>query len=124
MNAMRGRYPGGPSRRDGADGESSGPERVHLASVEEMETRSSRASRKIRAKRRRKRLVLGFILSAAGAALAGGYVGLSTHRTSAELAQELDQKHRPARDDLEQQMNRLIDEMWKSEALEKRPNLR
>lgn len=124
MEQMQGRYPGGPSRRDPEDSETSRREDVHLTSVEEFESRLVRGSQRHRARKRKKRLALGVLFSLIVAAVVGGYIGFSTHRTDTELAREMDEQNRLSKGDLEQQMNRLIDEMWKSEALEKVPNIR
>lgn len=124
MEPMRGRYPGGPSRRDPGDSETSRRGNVRLTSVEEFESHLLRGSQRHRARKRQKRLALGILLWLMVAVAVGGYIGFSTHRTDAELAGEMDQQNRLSKGELEQQMNRLIDEMWKSEALEKAPNIR
>lgn len=124
MKDMRGRYPGGPSRREGDALPHPRREKPDLISVEAFESRLVRGSQRVRAQQRRKRLTVGVVFSLLAAIAVGGYIGFSTHRSDSEVAQEIDAQHQRSQGDLEQQMNRLIDEMWKSEALEKAPNIR
>ena len=76
MSQIRGRYPGGPSRRTDPDAVPLQRGKVHLATVEEIEARAAAKSQQRRQNTRRR------------------------------------------------QIDRLIDEMWKSEALEKKPGIR
>ena len=124
MSRMRGRYPGGPSRR--TDPETPPPQRgkVHLSTVEEIEARAAAGSQKRRQQTRRRQIFVGLLLSLAVALILGGYLGFSSHRTDAELAQEMEGVRDQGKSDLDRQVDRLIDEMWKSEALEKKPGIR
>jgi hypothetical protein len=73
---------------------------------------------------RHKRLAVGFFFSLIVAVAVGGYIGISSHRTEEEVAREMEGEAGPGKADMEKQMDRLIDEMWKSEALEKGPGIR
>ena len=122
MSRMRGRYPGGPSRR--TDPETPPPQRgkVHLSTVEEIEARAAAASQKRRQQTRRRQIFVGLLLSLAVALILGGYLGFSSHRTGEELASEMEgAQEQVEKSDMDRQMDRLIDEMWKTEALEKGP---
>ena len=121
MSEMRGRYPGGPSRRTDSDEPPPGRGRVHLSTVEEIESRAAAGSQQRKGKTRRRRLFIGLFLSLAAALALGGYLGFSSHRTAAELVQEMEGPGGEGKSDLDAQVDRLIDEMWKSEALEKGP---
>ena len=119
MSQLRGRYPGGPSRRN-VDEESSAPRRkVKLDSVEEIEARAARGSVARKEQRRRKRLAIGVFVSVAVAGGVGIWLGFQSHRSDEEIAQELRGQARGQEFDLNKQADRLISEMWKTEALEK-----
>ena len=122
MSELRGRYPGGPSRR--TDSEDATPQRgkVHLSTVEEIEARASAGAQHWIGQSRKRRIFLGLSISVAAALALGGYLGFSSHRSAAELIQEMEEKTADSgRTDMVRQVDRLIDEMWKSEALEKGP---
>jgi hypothetical protein len=90
--------------------------------VEEIEARAARDSQAQREHRRRRRLIFGVFVSVVLALALGGYLGLSSHRTGEEMAREMEGAQEEAgKSDIDRQMDRLIDEMWKSEALEKGP---
>ena len=122
MSELRGRYPGGPSRRNVGE-ESSAPRRkVKLDSVEEIEARASASSQARRQKHRRKRLALGVAFSVAIAGGVGAWLGFQSHQSNEEIAQGLRGQARGGEEfDLNKQADRLISEMWKTEALEKIP---
>jgi hypothetical protein len=98
-------------------------EKIRLATVSEIEGRWARGSQRFRRKARRKRVIWGLVLSVLISGTVGVYLGYSSHRTDAELADELRQARTPVPSDLESQADRLINEMWKSEALEKTPRI-
>ncbi len=118
---LRGRYPGGPSRRP-PEGEA-GPkeERPRLPSVGEQETLASEGAQSRKARRRRKRATLAVLGAVLLAGMLGIWMGLRSHRTEEELARELQEERTTRGFDLEKQADRLINEIWKTEALEKIP---
>ncbi len=123
MGGLHGRYPGGPSRRN-VDGPAESPrEKPRLATVSEIEGRLARGTRRHKRKARRKRLVWGLVFSLVVSGSVGAYLGFASHRTDSELAEEMRQSRAPVKADLETQADRLINEMWKSEALERPPRL-
>lgn len=124
MTPMPGRYPGGPTRAGSESREAEEPRKVRLATVQEFETRVTSSSMKMKKKARHRRLVVGFFFSLIVAVVVGSYIGISSHRTEEEVAREMEGEAPPSKADMEKQMDRLIDEMWKSEALEKGPGIR
>lgn len=124
MTDLRGRYPGGPTRRGTDDPNFSPRGKVHLSTVSEIENRSTAWSEDHKQRARRKRLVKGLVLSVIVSGAIGAYLGFSSHRTDAELAGEMAQRTTGPEGDLQKQADRLINEMWKSEALEKSPRIR
>ena len=111
--------PRGPSRRR-VDGPAESPrEKPKLATVSEIEGRLARGTRRHKRRARRTRLVWGLVLSLVVSCSVGAYLGFASHRADSELAEELRQTRAPVKADLESQADRLINEMWKSEALEK-----
>jgi type VI protein secretion system component VasK len=104
------------------DEESSAPRRkVKLDSVEEIEARAAKGSQARKEQRRRKRLAIGVVVSVAVAGSVGVWLGFQSHRTDEEIAQEMRGQARGQEFDLNKQADRLISEMWKTEALEKIP---
>lgn len=124
MSELRGRYPGGPSRKGVDDPDYSPRRNVRLATVSEIEGRAVAGSEHRKKKARKKRLVRGLVFSVLLSGAVGAYLGFSSHRTDAEVAEELTQERDAPGTDLEKQADRLINEMWKSEALEKPPRIR
>ena len=122
MSELRGRYPGGPSRKGVDDGTAAPRRKVKLDSVEEIEARASAGSQARRQKQRRKRVAMGVIFSISLAGAVGVWIGFQSHRSEEEIAQELRGQVRGGQEfDLNKQADRLINEMWKTEALEKLP---
>ena len=124
MSGMRGRFPGGPSRRGVDDPDAAPREKVRLSTVEEIESRAATGSEERRKRSRRKRVRVGFAFAVAAAAGVGLWIGFSSHRSAEDIAQEMSQRERQADFDLNKQADRLISEMWKTEALEKIPGSR
>lgn len=124
MSTIRGRYPGGPSRQRDPEDDTPRKGKVRLSSVEEIEGRAAAGSQARRTQARRKRLLVGLFLSLSAALALGGYLGFSSHRSASEIANEMEGQTEVGKSDLDRQMDRMIDEMWKSEALEKKPRIR
>lgn len=114
-------FPGGPGRAEGSEGR--GPRRasIELPTVDEMEERKRKGARRRDVKLRKRRLALGFTGVLLLAALVGGIVGIHSHRSAEALTRELQEKAPLPAPEVERQVDRLIDEIWKTEALEKLP---
>ncbi len=124
MTDLRGRYPGGPTRKGLDDGGLATRGKVHLSTVAELEDRTTTLSQESRRRVRRKRFLRGVVFSVIVSSAVGAYLGFSSHRTDAELADEMARQTTGPELDLQKQADRLINEMWKSEALEKSPRIR
>ncbi len=122
MSELHGRYPGGPSRKP--DPNQPARRKANLSSVEAFEARAAASTREHTRRARRKRLYMGISISVLLAVALGGYLGFSSHRSHEELAREMEGVRSQGKTELDRQMDRLIDEMWKSEALEKTPRVR
>lgn len=121
MSELRGRYPGGPSRNPSDDDALQPRPRRELPTVEEIEARAAAGSQLFRFRRRRRRVAFGLALSVLLSAVVGIWLGWQSHRTDQELARELRKQAVEADFDLNREADRLINEIWKTEALEKRP---
>jgi hypothetical protein len=104
------------------DSESSAPRRkVKLDTVEKIEARAAAISQARTRKARKKRVTIGIVFSVVVAGSIGIWLGFSSHRSGEELAQEIRGTARGLEFDLNKQADRLISEVWKTEALEKIP---
>ena len=121
MKKIPGRYPGGPSREGEGEAEPARGKSSSLPTVEELEGRASQGSQRRKASRRRKRVIVALVVSLAVAGGAGLWIGLESHRTEEELVQEMEAEVEDPVFDLEKQTDRIIDEIWKTEALERIP---
>jgi len=124
MSGSIGRYPGGPSRKGVDDADPTPKRKVRLSTVSEIEGMAAAGAEQRKRKARKKRLLRGLIFSVIVSGTVGAYLGFSSHRTDAELAEELNHDREAPEMDLQKQADRLINEMWKSEALEKPPRIR
>ncbi len=119
MARIEGRYPGGPRRPTSASEEKEG-EHPRLTTVEEIEERIAEGRvRRIRRLRRRHLLVvlLTVVLLAGGI---GAWLGYRSHRTSAEVAEEL-RRQAEQSTDLRREADRVLNELWKMEDMERAP---
>ena len=113
-----GGYPGGPRRH--AEKEEAG----ELPGFEIHDGESIEASAMTRAlgrsrRQRTRRIVMGLLTSLLLSSSVGAYIGTRGNRKTAEqLAQE---QMKDGRTVLEQETSRLINELWKMEALERAP---
>lgn len=117
MSGISGGYPGGPPRHDpeGQTADSDGPELRDGESVE-----ASVADHAVRRKKklRNRRLVIGLVTSIITAAGVGAYLGLQSRTTAEELAQETMEEEENELDP-DKELDRLINELWKMEDLER-----
>ena len=114
MSGITGSYPGGPRRHDseGRTADSDAPELRGGESVERsVAGRVARGKRK----RRNRRLVIGFVTSFIAAAGVGAYVGLQSKTTAEDLAQHEMQEEL----DLSGEVDRVLNELWKMEDLDR-----
>ena len=79
------------------------------------------ASRIRAGKRKRNRLILVLLVSVVTAGGGGLWVGLERHRTAEEGAQDMELNSTILQTELDKQADRIINEMWKTEALERIP---
>ena len=118
MRRISGSYPGGPSR-DRSEVDKRADKRLNdLASVEQIETRRGTDEVRTRGRRRRKRLIIGLVVSILVAGSGGVFIGLQSHRTAEELAAE-QRAQAEAEFNLRRESDRLINELWKMEDLER-----
>lgn len=118
MRRISGSYPGGPSR-DRSEVDKRADKRLDdLASVEQIETRRGQEEVRVRGKRRKRRVLLGLMVSIIIAGSGGVFMGLRSHRTAEELAAE-QRAQAEAEFNLKRESNRLINELWKMEDLER-----
>lgn len=115
-------WPGGPPRSGGSQGEERA--RRRLPTVEERASRLSERSRRTAARRRARRVRLGFGLALLLSGLGGWVVGRSANRTQAELTEERAARQRSERsatemeDFLRGEAAKVIQNMWLTEIME------
>ncbi len=118
LNRFSGGYPGGP-RRHAEKEESGEPPGFEIRHGESIEASAMTRALSRSKRRRRRRLVIGLLTSLLLASSVGVYVGIrGNRRTAEELAQE---QMMDGRTVLEQEADRLINELWKMEGLERAP---
>ena len=118
MSRISGSYPGGPSR-DRSEVDKRADKRLDdLASVAQIETRRGAGVVRTLGRQRRKRAVIGVVVSIIIAGSAGVWMGLQSHRTAEDLAAE-QRAQAEAEFNLKRESNRLINELWKMEDLER-----
>lgn len=116
---IKGAFPGGPSRPGSGEEPARTP---HLRRAEEIEAGIARRTLELSKRRRKGRVALGFMLAVLIAGLVGGYVGLESHRTQAELT-EAQEVRRAEEVDLSAEVNRTLLQLWKMEDVEAVRNL-
>jgi hypothetical protein len=89
-----------------------------LTSVEQIETHRGARELHSRGLQRRKRLLIGLVVSILVAGGGGFWIGLRSHRSAQELAEE-QRAQAEAEFNLKRESNRLINELWKMEDLER-----
>jgi hypothetical protein len=83
-----------------------------------MEARLGRKSRARSQRKRTRRLWAGFVTALALAGGVGAYLGLITHRTSAQLTDERNDL-RELQEGITRETNRVLLELWRMEDVEK-----
>ena len=111
---IRGSFPGGPSRAAPPVPRTTPP---RLRPVAEIEERSAQRSVDRRHRKRARRLGAGFVVALLVAGVAGGAVGLGSHRTQEDLT-EAQQVDRTKDIDISKEVNRTLLNLWKMEDVE------
>lgn len=117
MSALDGRYPGGP-RRPGREAEGGPRHDPDLSTAEEIENRSARRQMRSARRRRRRRSLIGFVLAFLVAGTAGFWLGWRSHRTSEEIAREVEERPDPEID-LTRERDAILQQLWLMEDLER-----
>ncbi len=110
-------YPGGPTV-SGADSTKSTRQ---LKSGEDVEAYRELFAWRGRRSRRGRRLRVGVAAAVLIATLGGVYLGLATHRSAEQLADAV--RSEGASPHLTQEADRLMNELWKMEDMERHPRL-
>lgn len=116
---IRRSYPASPSK-SGPDAEPDpARKRPHLRRAEEIEARAQDRRRTRVTERRRRRIIIGFVVALAVAGGAGFWLGLQSHRTAAEIAAEEEAAREERGFDLAAESDRIMRELWLMEDLER-----
>jgi len=118
--SVGGAYPGGPRKRNDAEGIGRFSPSPDLRSAEELDARSHERHRRRVRKRRRKRVLIGFLVALTAAASVGFWMGVQAHRSSQEIANEQDRAAQQDRE-LVRQRNKVLQQLWEMEDLENGP---
>ncbi|MBI4539329.1 MAG: hypothetical protein HY704_07470 [Gemmatimonadetes bacterium] len=119
MAKIRGPYPGGPRRP--AEGEPGHP--VVLEGGEEVEARLKEGARQRHERRKRKRILAALVAVVLVALGVGTWLGIRSYRSAREIASEK-QRAEEGRRLIEQERQRILQELWRMEALERAPQPR
>lgn len=114
MSGFGGRYPGGPRRR--AEGEEP-PRRPDLEGLGEFEERVARQAGRRHAKRRARKVRIGFLVALLVSGAIGLMLGYMSHQTPEELAAERERARQEF--NASEEVNRVLLELWKMEDLER-----
>lgn len=121
MDRISGAYPGGPTRREQfGQAESNDPPR-ELRSGEDRERRADRRAENDRLRSRKIRTVLGVGAALLFSGATGIFWGLRTARASEELLENAQVRANGPEVDISREMDRLINELWKMEELDRAP---
>lgn len=119
VSTISGSYPGGPKKPTLRSKKESERHAV-IPGVSDLEQWARRAKVATQRRNRARRIKIGFACALLAAGGLGSYVGLSTHTTPEQLAEEERSKVRVP-GELSDQANRLINELWKMEDMERAP---
>lgn len=116
-----GSYPGGPRRRRSGEEPESPPAR--LQTLEERAEREARARRSRGERQRRRRIVAVLVVASVVAGGVGFVLGVQADKASEELTAQREQARRaPGLEGvLRGEADRVIQQMWLSEILERQP---
>lgn len=121
MDRIEGSFPGGPRKRDEDEDGPDHSERA-FARVEDLWRHTTARFLRTKHRSRLKRILWGFAITLVVAAGVGLYVGIQSHRTAEELAREQDARAQTIKGlDLEGERQKILQELWKMETLEKLP---
>jgi len=115
MSGITGGYPGGPPRHD-PERQTAGSDGSGLRSGETVEAGVEGRVVRDKRKKRNRRLAVGLVASLIVAAGVGAYVGLKSRETAEDLARKEAESAEP---DLGREADRLLNELWKMEDLER-----
>ncbi len=121
MDQFSGAYPGGPTRREPLGQAESKEALPAIRCGEDNEWRAGLRGQEGRLKSRRVRAVLGVGTTLLISAAAGIYWGFSAARASDELAENARVMVDRPDVDVSREMDRLIDELWKMDELDRAP---
>jgi hypothetical protein len=111
---IRGTFPGGP--RHSVSGLEGSPA-LRIRSVEDLEVGIARRALDRGHRRRRTRIVAGFVVAMVAAGAVGAYVGYASHQTAETITAAREAAHQ--RDlDISWQVNRTLLQLWKMEDVE------
>lgn len=121
MDRITGAYPGGPTRGVKRGGEDSSQAARTIRGGEDHARSARLREHEHRIRRRRIRVVIGVGATLLISAAAGVFLGLSTTRHAEKaLLQEAQSVNSPD-DVISRELDRLIDELWRMEELERVP---
>lgn len=121
MDEISGAYPGGPTRRERFGQAESNKAPRAIRSGEDNERRARLRGRDNRLRRRKARAILGVSVTLVLSAAAGIFWGLTSARASDELMEKAEVRINRPEADISREMDRLIDQLWKMEELDRLP---
>ena len=119
VSTISGSYPGGPKKQTLRSKKES-ERHATIPGASDLERWARHARVEIQRRKRARRIKVGFACALLAAGGVGGYVGLSTHTTPEQLAEEERAKVQNS-SEFSDQANRLLNELWKMEDLERAP---
>ena len=119
MGQISGAYPGGPRKRDEEEDRSAPRRRPDLSRAEDIEGRLHDRHRAAVRRRRRKRLLAGFLVAIVIAGVAGFWLGTQSNRTSEEIAAEQNGRSGQQGLDITRERNTILQQLWLMEDLER-----
>ena len=111
---IRGSFPGGPRRGAPAEVRTKAP---RLRRVREIEAAVAKRGFDHMRRRRRRRVLVGFVFALTTAGGVGAAIGLRSHTTSEELV-TAGARREAAEMDISKDLNRTLLELWKMEDVE------
>ncbi len=121
MNQIHGMFPGGPMRPGDANQDGDQAE-TRLRSGEDVEAGIAAGQVELKARRRRRSTVIVLAVAVLVAGAAGVYVGLQALVTPEELAEQARTEEEAS--ELDEIVDRVMDELWRMEDVEAGRNRR